>query len=130
MSPVSTTAGTDTDHVARMFDAITRGDMAAVRACFAPGARIWHNDDEVECDIDQTCAVLGFLCDSSKSVAYEDQRIVRTGNLRFIQHVLTAELLSGQTLRLPAMMRVEVSDDGLVTRIEEYYDSRATDCLK
>ena len=118
------------DCVTRMFDAITRGDVATLKACFEPDARIWHNDNEVESDVEQTCAALGYFCASSKNVSYEDQRIVRTGNLCFVQHVLTAELASGEAFRLPAMMRVEVNDQGLVRRIEEYYDSRATDCLK
>lgn len=120
----------ETDHVARMFAAVSQGDMTAFKACFAPGALIWHNDDEIEQDVEAVSALLGHLHASSRSVSYEEQRIVRSGNVLFVQHVLTAPLNSGGELRVPAMMRIELADGGRVARIEEYYDSRATDCLK
>ncbi|WP_164904860.1 hypothetical protein [Streptomyces cyaneus] len=50
------------------------------------------------------------------------------GQQVFLQHTLTA-LLTGSRLRLPDFMRVELSPDGLISRIDEYYDSRATDVL-
>ncbi len=122
--------GMESDCVERMFAAISRGDMAAFKTCFTPGALIWHNDDEKEQDVDAVAAVLGHLHAASQSVAYEEQRIVHSGNVVFVQHVLRAPLTSGNTLRLPAMMRIELGDDGRVARIEEYFDSRATDCLQ
>lgn len=117
------------DHVVAMFTSIMAGDMVAFQRCFVPGAVLWHAHDEVEQDVPAAAAVLGFLCASSSCVEYLDQRIVAVGNLRFIQHVLSADLKQGTRLRLPAMMRVEVAEDGRVARVEEYFDSRATDCL-
>lgn len=119
-----------TDHVAAMFAAIQQGDMDALKACFTPGGVVWHNDDELEVGIDEVCANLGQLCAASGGITYEDQRTVRAGNLCFVQHVLTAQLHSGDSLRVPALMRVETDSEGLVARIDEYYDSRTTDCLK
>jgi ketosteroid isomerase-like protein len=120
----------ESDHVTRMFAAISRGDMPAFKACFAPGALIWHNDDEKEQDVDTVAALLGHLCASSTSVTYKEQRIVHCDDVLFVQHILTAPLKTGGELRLPAIMRIGLADDGRVARIEEYYDSRATDCLK
>ncbi len=116
--------------VNRMSDALEKGDMEAFGACFSTEALIWHNDDEVERGVDEVSATLGYAFSLSTSVRYLDRRIVRTGNLYFVRHVLTAELRSGKTLRLPAMMCIETNADGLITRIEEYYDSRALDVLK
>ena len=32
----------------RFFDAVEAGDIAALRACYADDARIWHNTDRAE----------------------------------------------------------------------------------
>jgi len=118
-----------TDKVAGMLRAIERGDMETFRACFAPGALVWHNVDGVAKGLDDVCAMVGGLLDASTSVIYETQSFARKGHESFIQHVLRANLKSGEAIESPAILRVETNDDGLVTRIDEYYDSRATDCL-
>lgn len=113
-----------------MFPAIEAGDMDALRACFAPGAVVWHNDDEKEASIDEVCANLGGLSEMTGGLVYVDQTITRAGNKTFSKHVLTANLPGGGKLRVPALMQIETNDEGLVTRIDEYYDSRTTDCLQ
>ena len=118
---------TDFSVVRRMLDAIERGDMDMLRRCFAPGALTWHNYDEIEQDVDTVIATLGHLCAISTSRAYEGRRTTTVGSQAFLQHTLTATLRSGRQLRMPAIMRVEVNSDGLVGRLEEYFDSRATD---
>ena len=115
--------------VDRMFSAIESGDIDTLRACFAPGALVWHNDNEADQDIDTVVDILGKLCAFSTRRSYEQRRTTVVGRVTFQQHVLTADLLSGKTLHLPAMMRIEVGGDGLIVRIDEYYDSRATDVL-
>ncbi|ATY12066.1 hypothetical protein CU254_17545 [Amycolatopsis sp. AA4] len=120
---------TDFSVVDRMFGAIEKGDMDELRTCFAPGARAWQNRNEKDLDVDKVIATLSRLCAMSTVRAYEDQRSTAVGSQLFRQHTLTAVLRSGHQLRLPAMMRVEVDSDGLVARLEEYYDSRATDVL-
>ena len=117
------------NHVAAMFTCIVAGDMAGLRGCFAPGAVVWHNDVEAELHVDAVVEVLSGLCAATSSLAYENQVTTQIGRLHFIQHVLCGDLVNGGVLRMPAMMRVETDDAGLVTRIDEYYDSRATDCL-
>ncbi len=57
-----------------------------------------------------------------------EEAATAVGQQVFLQHTLTA-LLTGSRLRLPDFMRVELSPDGLISRIDEYYDSRATDVL-
>ena len=120
---------TDFSVVTRMYDAVERGDMDALRGCFVPDARVWHNDDEIELDIDAVVALIGHLCAVSTSRAYQDRRLTTVGTQAFLQHTLTAALRSGRRLRLPAIMRVEVNRDGLLQRMEEYFDSRALACL-
>ena len=115
---------TDFSVVDRMFGAIERGDIETVRSCFAAGALIWHNYDELEQDVDGVVALLGQLCAISTSRVYLDRRVTTVGSQAFLQHTLNAALRAGPQLRVPAMMRVHVNADGLVERIEEYVDSR------
>jgi hypothetical protein len=120
---------TDFSVLGRMLDGIEQGDLEVLRRCFAPGALVWHNDDETEQDVDQVIASIRGLCDLSTSRSYRDRRTATVGAQAFIQHTLTATLNSGRQLRMPAMMRVLVDADGLIERLEEYLDSRAVDCL-
>lgn len=119
----------DDDHVSRMFAAVERGDMAAFSACFVPGAAIWHNNDCAEQDVATVALALSQLAGASSSISYEEQRVAALGNVRFVQHVLVADLRSGGRLHLPVIMRIDLADNGKVVRIEEYFDSRATDLL-
>ena len=116
--------------IQKMYAAIEQGDMAAFKTCFTPDARVWHNDDETDQDIETVCKGLMYLHTVSTNIDYKERRLASMGNLHFVQHVLTADLKSGDKLHLPAMMRIETDDSGLIVRLEEYYDSRATDCLK
>ncbi|SEC42035.1 SnoaL-like domain-containing protein [Streptomyces sp. 3213] len=113
----------------RMYTATEDGDMELLLTCFASDAVVWHADDEVEQDVDTCLQRIAQLGPASSKVAYEDRRMTAVGQQVFLQHTLTADLLTGSRLRLPAFMRVELSPDGLISRLEEYYDSRATDVL-
>lgn len=124
-----TLSAADFGVLSRMLAAIENGDKDELRSCFAPDALAWHNDNCVDQDVNAMIAVLDNLCALSTSRSYENRSITTTGSQAFLQHTLTATLRSGRQFRLPAMMRVQVDSDGLVTRLEEYYDSRATDCL-
>jgi hypothetical protein len=115
--------------VSKMLDAIEKGDMETFRTFHTPDALIWHCYDETEQDLETVIGALSHFCAISTDRAYEDRRVTIVGSQAFLQHTLTATLRSGRRFRLPAMMRVEISSDGLVKRLEEYADSRATDCL-
>ncbi len=112
-----------------MIHAIEQGDLRALRQCFTPDALVWHNYDGIEQDVDSVIALLASFCATSRSRTYENRRTTTVGSLAFLQHTLTAELHSGGRLVLPAAMRVEVTADGHIVRIEEYFDSRALDVL-
>lgn len=120
---------TDFSVVNTLLAAIEKGDMDEVRRCFAPTALTWHNFDEIEQDVHAMAAMLGHLCAHSTSRNYEDRRITTVGSQAFLQYTLTAALHSGGRFRMPAMMRLEIDSDGLVARIEEYFDSRVLDSL-
>ena len=49
------------DFAKRFVGAIQAGDTEAVRACYAPDAKIWHNNDGVEQTVDQNMKVLDWF---------------------------------------------------------------------
>jgi ketosteroid isomerase-like protein len=46
------------DFAERFVAAIQAGDTDAVRACYAPDAKLWHNSDGIEQTVDQVLGVL------------------------------------------------------------------------
>jgi uncharacterized protein len=121
---------TDFRVVSTMLYAIERGDMDEFRRCFAPTALIWHNFDEIEKNVDTAVGILGRICAVTTSRTYEERRVVTVGSQAFLQHTLIATLRSGRQVRMPAMMRVEINSDGLVGRIEEYFDPRSSAAVR
>jgi ketosteroid isomerase-like protein len=106
----------------RFVGAIQAGDPDAVRACYAPDARIWHNHDGVEQTVDQNLRVLGWFMRTLPDRRY---RVIRREPLSdgFLQqHVLEATLPDGTPWAMDACVVVRMKD-GLIVRLDEYIDS-------
>ena len=74
----------------RFVHAIQVGDVPAVRACYAPGAKIWHNTDDVEQTVDDNVKVLEWFM---RKLPDRHYRVLRREALKdgFLQqHVLEA----------------------------------------
>ena len=106
----------------RLVEAIEAGDVEGVRACFHPDAVVWHNDDQKEVGVDHTCRVLGWLAANVDGLHYDGITRRPLGGGYVQQHVLRGSTRSGGALALAACLVVTVSD-GLIARIDEYYDS-------
>jgi ketosteroid isomerase-like protein len=106
----------------RFMSAIQAGDADAVRDCYAPDARIWHNNDGVEQTVDQNLKVLAWIARKLPNRHY--RVLVREAlNDGFLQqHVLEAVLPDGTAWAMPACVIVRMKD-GKVTRLDEYLDS-------
>ena len=106
----------------RFVGAIQAGDPDAVRACYAPDARIWHNHDGVEQTVDQNLRVLGWFMRTLPDRRY---RVIRREPLSdgFLQQqVLEATLPDGTPWAMDACVVVRMKD-GLIVRLDEYIDS-------
>jgi ketosteroid isomerase-like protein len=106
----------------RLLAGIMANDEAAVRAVYAPDAKIWHNFDQREQTVDENLATLHDMHRRATKLQYtEIQRFLSPGG--FVQqHVLTGEAKGGPLL-MPAMIRFWV-EDRRITRLEEYLDTR------
>ena len=115
-------AGESLEVADKLFSAIQRGDLEAVRALYAPDAQIWHNHDGVTQDPNANLRVLAWVVQNISGVRYEDVRRQATPSGFVQQHVMRGTAPGGKVLALPACLVCTVSG-GRITRLDEYLDS-------
>ena len=106
----------------RFFTAIERGDIDAVRAIYAPDARIWHNFDRKEQTVEENLRVLSWMSRNIANKRYVVERRIAIPGGFLQQHVLHADTAGGP-FEMPACIVVLVNADGRIARLEEYLDS-------
>jgi uncharacterized protein len=108
--------------VDRILDAIERGDAETVRACYAPDAKIWHNFDEHEQTVDENVGLLRALVSVLSARKYTIRERFELPDGIGQHHYLDGVLPDGTKYHLPACILFKI-DGGLITRIDEYFDS-------
>jgi ketosteroid isomerase-like protein len=106
----------------RLFEAIPKGDLEAVRELYAPDAQIWHNHDGIVQDPAANLQVLGWVVKNIGGIRYEEVRRQPTPIGFVQQHVMRGTLPSGKAFELAACIVCTVVD-GRITRLDEYLDS-------
>ncbi|HUY26777.1 MAG TPA: nuclear transport factor 2 family protein [Candidatus Binataceae bacterium] len=107
----------------RLFKAIERGDVAAIRNIYSPHTRIWHNFDGVTQTAEENLTVLGRVVANIADLAYTEINRQPTPAGFVQQHVLRGRVKSsGKAVALPACIVCTV-EDGHITRLDEYLDS-------
>jgi len=117
------------DFAERFVGAIQAGDTAAVRACYAPDAKLWHNNDGIEQTVDQNMKVLDWFI---RTLPDRNYRVLRREALPdgfMQQHVLEATLPDGTKWAMDACVVVKM-EGGLITRLDEYIDSAKSGALR
>src|SRR5258706_358980 len=107
-----------------LFAALRGGDYDRALELFAPQATWWLNGELRG----PASVVLPRMKDLGNRVGYRTHEEVRRvfGKGAFVeQHVARWKGSDGLARDLPACAVVEVGDDGLVTRFEEYFDTAA-----
>ena len=123
MTAVSELTTDEIDDIAnRLLAAIASGDSEGVRACYSSDARMWHNFDELEQDVEQNLSTLSDMHHRASNLDYTEIRRFPAPGGFVQQHVLVADAKYGP-LRMPAVIRFWV-EDGRITRLEEYLDTR------
>lgn len=109
----------------RFVAAIEKRDVDTVRACYAPDARIWHNNDGKVQSVDDNIKGVHWIHKVLSGVRYDvKQRTALPGG--FLQeHVLRGTLSSGEAFAMPACVVCTV-EDGVIVTLDEYLDSAHT----
>src|SRR5882757_7061480 len=92
------------DLVDRLIRAIEAGDLAAVRAVYAPDVIVWAGFDDRERDVDSSLGVLEWLLGVTTSRRYEIVRRIEIDGGVLQQHVLHATARTGKTFSMPACL--------------------------
>ena len=110
---------------ARFVAAIEARDVDTVRACYAPDARIWHNNDGKVQSVDDNIKGVHWIHKVLTGVRYDvKQRTALPGG--FLQeHVLRGTLPDGSAFAMPACVICKV-EGGVITALDEYLDSAHT----
>lgn len=106
----------------RLFDAIQSGDSAAVEAMWADDVLVWHSGDRRDNDRARALRVIFWFIDHTTQRRYEilDRRMFGDGFVQ--QHVLHATGTNGNTIAMRVCIVIIVRADGLISRIDEYFD--------
>lgn len=109
----------------RFVAAIEKRDVDTVRACYAPDARIWHNNDGKVQSVDDNIKGVHWIHKVLSGVRYDvKQRTALPGG--FLQeHVLRGTLPDGTAFAMPACVICKV-EGGVITALDEYLDSAHT----
>ena len=103
--------------------ALEGGDPDGFVAILAPGAIVWHNYDRKEVDAREnmaSVAILGQLVDSLKSERVRYAAIDGGFLLQFVVHGTVKS--NGNAFEMQNCLLVTTTDDGLISRIDEYVD--------
>ncbi|MFD7446643.1 hypothetical protein [Streptomyces sp. NPDC059909] len=104
--------------------AIAEADMATMRRLYTPDAVIWHCTDAIELSVDDLDTLLTGIGSVSTCAVVVKERLHTAGG--FVQtQENTYQLNAGGEVLLRAALVVTVTDDGLISRVDEYLDGTA-----
>ena len=122
------TSNTETviDAADRLFAAIERSDMAAVDAMWSDDIAVWRVGARRDDDKARALRVIDWFIGVTTQRRYEilDRQLFDDGSVRgFVQqHILHATGHGGQSISLRVCIVIKVGADGLIVRIDEYFD--------
>ena len=106
----------------RLFAAITAGDVAAVSAQWSDDITVWRQGGGRERDKTRALKVIDWFVSVTKDRRYEvlDRHAFDGGFVQ--QHILHCTTGSGEVLALRVCLVVQLGEDDLIRRIDEYLD--------
>lgn len=103
------------------FGALEAGSVEGVIACFVPGARIWHNFDQVVLTPETNVPGLETLFTNFPTRRYIDVKRIPTATGFVQQHVLRLDRVDGVRIDWPGCIVFELAA-GKIARLDEYVD--------
>ena len=127
-SPTSTSVIIDVAD--RLFRAIEDSDMAAVDRLWSDDIAVWwvgaRRDPTKVDDKARALRVIDWFITTTTERRYQilDRQLFESGSIRgFVQqHILHATGHAGQSISLRVCIVIKVGADGLINRIDEYFD--------
>lgn len=113
---------TQADIANRLFGAIERSDIDAVAQLFSPDIAVWKSGDTRDNDHRRSVKIINWFITTTSNRRYEilDRRHFGGGFVQ--QHILHAAARTGPVIGMRVCIVIMVGADGLITRIDEYFD--------
>jgi ketosteroid isomerase-like protein len=105
-----------------LFAAIERGDESHLDELFGDDVAVWRAAAQRDDDKERAMKVLRWFIGVTAERHYEvlDRRVFTDGFVQ--QHILHATGRNGGSIALRVCIVIKVSDNKLITRIDEYFD--------
>jgi ketosteroid isomerase-like protein len=106
----------------KLFDSITNSDIAKVAQLFNDDVLVWHSGDTRDSAKERALRVIDWFIVSTIDRRYEilDRQFFDRGFVQ--QHILHANGRNGESIAMRVCIVIKVGADGLITRIDEYFD--------
>jgi ketosteroid isomerase-like protein len=110
----------------RLFGAIERGDYEAVAEMWADDVLVWHSGDPKDNQRVRALKVIRWFMDVTVTRSYEilDRQFFDGGFVQ--QHILRGGRPDDVSIEMRVCIVIKVGADGLITRIDEYFDPSDT----
>jgi ketosteroid isomerase-like protein len=105
----------------QLFGAITNGDIAGVTALWGDDVVVWKVADR-ERDKERALRIIEWFIGTTTDRRYEvlERHVIDGGFMQ--QHILHATGRNGGLIAMRVCIVVKVGPNGLITRIDEYFD--------
>lgn len=106
----------------RLFAAIEYGDRAAVDRMWSPDITVWRVGARRDDDKARALRVIEWFISTTSERSYEilDRQEFGSGFVQ--QHVLHATGHAGQSISMRVCIVIMLDNEGLINRIDEYFD--------
>src|SRR4029077_15323114 len=106
----------------RLFAAIANSDIAQVTALFNDDVLVWHSGDKMDSAKARGLRIIDWFIGSTPDRRYEilDRQFFDGGFVQ--QHILHANGRNGGSISMRVCIVIKVGANGLIDRIDEYFD--------
>src|SRR5581483_12066645 len=106
----------------RLFAAIEAGDVDTVAAMWSDDVTVWHSGDTRPSEKTRAMKVIDWFVSSTADRHYDvlDRQVFDGGFVQ--QHRLHGATRAGRPYELHVGIIIRVGSDGLITRVDEYFD--------
>jgi ketosteroid isomerase-like protein len=117
-----TDAAAITDVADRLFEAIEQSDIAMVQQLWNSDVTVWKTGEPRDRDKERALRVIAWFVNTTTDRRYEilDRQFFDGGFVQ--QHILHANGRNGGSIQMRVCIVIKVGTDGLITRIDEYFD--------
>lgn len=105
-----------------LFRAIEQSDVAMIEELWNDDIAVWHTGDPKDNDYARAFRVICWFVNRTTTRRYEilDRRIFEGGFVQ--QHILHATGTNGGSISMRVCIVIKLAANGLISRIDEYFD--------